>query len=490
MITIDTNIIPKDIRQVALTLEASGFEGYLVGGCVRDMIMGNTPNDYDITTNATPEQIIGIFPDTFYENNFGTVGVVINHGQEKEEVVEVTPYRTESKYSDKRHPDSVLYSNNIKDDLQRRDFTINAMAYRVASGELVDLYGGAEDIGKKLIKAVGDPKIRFEEDALRILRAIRFSATLGFHVEHNTKEAIEDMVGGLLEISSERIRDEFVKIIMSDNPMQALVLSEELGVLKYVVPELEKGIGIRQNQAHSYDVWEHNLRTLQHAADKKWPLHVRLSAIFHDISKPETRRYSAEKKDYTFYGHDVVGGRVTRQIMKRLKFPKDLVEQVSLFVRWHMFFSDTEQISLSAVRRLIANVGRENVWDLMDLRVCDRIGTGRPKEEPFRLRKYKAMVEEAMRDPVTVGMLKIDGLRIMEVTHETPGPRIGLILNALMGEVLEEPTLNTHENLVSRVTELAKLSIPELKILAEKGKDEIEEAEQEKEKQIRKKFKV
>ncbi len=490
MITIDTNIIPKDIRQVALTLEASGFEGYLVGGCVRDMIMGNTPNDFDITTNATPEQIIEIFPDTFYENNFGTVGVVINHGQETEEVVEVTPYRTESKYSDKRHPDSVLYSNNIKDDLQRRDFTINALAYRVASGELVDLYGGEEDIGKKQIKAVGEPKMRFEEDALRILRAIRFSATLGFHVEHNTKEAIKDMAGGLLEISSERIRDEFVKIVMSDNPMHALVLAEELGVLKYVVPELEKGIGIRQNQAHSYDVWEHNLRTLQHAADKKWPIHVRLSAIFHDISKPETRRYSAEKKDYTFYGHDVVGGRVTRQIMKRLKFPKDLVEQVSLFVRWHMFFSDTEQISLSAVRRLIANVGRENVWDLMDLRVCDRIGTGRPKEQPYRLRKYKAMVEEAMRDPVTVGMLKIDGLRIMEVTHETPGPKIGYVLHALLEEVLEDPTKNTTEYLESQAVLHMKRNLAELKALAEAGKLKKDEVEAGELKEIKKKFKV
>jgi tRNA nucleotidyltransferase (CCA-adding enzyme) len=484
------NNIPKDIRAVTLALEAAGFEAYLVGGCVRDMIMGKTPYDYDVTTSATPEEIISVFPKTFYENTFGTVGVVINHESEEEQVVEVTPFRTESTYSDKRHPDNVSYSKKIEDDLKRRDFTVNALAYRVSTGELVDLFGGLKDIETKTLKAVGSPEERFEEDALRIIRAVRFSASLGFHVEQNTQEAIKKMAAGLEAISNERIRDEFVKLILSNNPMNGLILAHNLGVLKYVVPELERGIGIRQNQAHSYDVWEHNLRTLQHAADKKWPLHVRLSAIFHDISKPETRRYSPEKKDYTFYGHDVVGGRVAKQIMKRLKFSKELTDQVSLFVRWHMFFSDTEQISLSAVRRLIANVGKDNVWDLMDLRVCDRIGTGRPKEEPFRLRKYKAMVEQAMRDPVTVGMLKIDGLRLMEVTHETPGPKVGYVLHALLEEVLEDPAKNTEDYLESRALLHMKREISELKKLAEAGrvkKDEVEEGEI---KKIHKKFKV
>jgi putative nucleotidyltransferase with HDIG domain len=272
--------------------------------------------------------------------------------------------------------------------------------------------------------------------------------------------------------------------------MRGLVLMKETGLLEYVVPELLQGIGVEQNQAHHFDVWEHNLRTLQHSADKKWPLHVRLSAIFHDISKPETRRFSREKRDYTFYGHDVVGGRVTREIMERLRFPKELTEKVSMFVRWHMFFSDTEQITISAVRRLITNVGKENIWELINLRICDRVGTGRPKEEPYRLRMYEAMVEQALQDPISLKMLKTDGKRIMDVTHETPGPKIGYVLHALFDEVLENPDKNTENYLDTRAKELIVLSVEDLKRLGTKGKEEMEEKNKEKVKEIRKQFKV
>jgi tRNA nucleotidyltransferase (CCA-adding enzyme) len=489
-IHIDPNLIPKNIRAVALTLESAGFEAYLVGGCVRDILMGVMPKDYDITTSAVPEQIISLFPKTFYENSFGTVGVVIQEDGNEDIIVEVTPFRTENNYSDSRHPDSVSFSLNISDDLQRRDFTMNAIAYRVLTAEVVDLFEGVQDISTKTIRAVGEANDRFSEDALRLLRAVRFSAQLGFHVEQFSRDAIIKNAHLLSKVSVERIRDEFIKIIMSDYPMHGLELAHELKILQYFLPELENGIGVQQNQAHAFDVWQHNLRTLQHAADKKWPLHVRLSAILHDISKPETRRYAHEKKDYTFYGHEVVGGRVSREILKRLRFPKEIVDRVSLFVRWHMFFSDTEQVTLSAVRRLIAHVGRENVWDLIDLRICDRVGTGRPKEEPYRLRKYMAMVEQAMRDPVTVGMLKIDGKRIMEVTHETPGPKIGYVLHALLEEVLEDPTKNTEEYLETQAMLHMKRDINELKRLSEQGKEKKDQAEQEQLKNIRRKFKV
>ncbi len=281
-----------------------------------------------------------------------------------------------------------------------------------------------------------------------------------------------------------------MKLIMTDYPMRGLVLMKETGLLEYVVPELLQGIGVEQNQAHHFDVWEHNLRTLQHSADKKWPLHVRLSAIFHDISKPETRRFSREKRDYTFYGHDVVGGRVTREIMERLRFPKELTEKVSMFVRWHMFFSDTEQITISAVRRLITNVGKENIWELINLRICDRVGTERPKEEPYRLRMYEAMVEQALQDPISLKMLKTDGKRIMDVTHETPGPKIGYVLHALFDEVLENPDKNTENYLDTRAKELIVLSVEDLKRLGTKGKEEMEEKNKEKVKEIRKQFKV
>lgn len=491
------NNVPKEAIMVIAVLQGAGYEAFLVGGCVRDLIMGIKPKDYDVTTNATPEQIIALFPKTFYENTYGTVGVVTCGEEglpvcsdETIKIIEVTPYRLETTYSDNRHPDEVVWSNNIEDDLKRRDFTCNAIAYNPVTGEVVDPFKGQNDIKDKEIRAVGDPDLRFNEDALRLMRAIRLMSQLDFDIHGVTRESIERNAHLLNNISRERVRDEFIKLVSTDFPMRGLEFMKETGLLQYVIPELLKGIGVEQNQAHRFDVWEHNLRTLQHAADKKWPLHVRLSAIFHDISKPETRRYSKEKNDYTFYGHDVVGGRVSREIMERLKFPKDLTDKVSMFVRWHMFFSDTEQITLSAVRRLITNVGKENIWDLIDLRMCDRIGTGRPKEEPYRLRMYESMVEQALQDPISLKMLKTDGKRIMDVTRETPGPKIGYVLHALFDEVLEDPSLNTEEYLDNKAKELMKLSIDELKKLGQAGKEEMEEKNKEKVAEIKKQFKV
>ncbi len=229
---------------------------------------------------------------------------------------------------------------------------------------------------------------------------------------------------------------------------------------------------------------------MQHAADKNWSLKLRLSALFHDVSKPETRKFSKEKRDYTFYGHDVVGGRVSREIMTRLKFPKETVEYVSNMVRWHMFFSDTEQITLSAVRRLITNIGKDNIWDLINLRICDRVGTGRPKEEPYRFRKYQSMIEQALTDPISLKQLKIDGSKIMSVTQETPGAKIGMILNALFAEVLEDPRRNTSEYLENRALEMQKMNTRELKDLAEKGKNIMENENEKQVSSIRKSFYV
>lgn len=489
--------IPKEVTMALALLTNAGFAAYLVGGCVRDLIMGVSPKDYDIATNATPEEIIPLFPKTFYENSYGTVGVVtcgeelgIPCLDETVKIIEITPFRLEGEYSDNRHPDQVSWSKNIEDDLKRRDFTMNSIAFNPIKNIFVDPYKGHEDIIKKTIRAVGDPDIRFGEDALRLMRAIRFKCQLNFEIDSVTRESIHKNGHLLANISRERVRDEFVKLIMTDNPSDGIRLMKELDILRFVVPELEKGVGIEQNQAHTFDVWEHNLRTLQHAADKKWPLHIRLAAVFHDISKPETRRFSKEKKDYTFYGHDVVGGRVTREIMERLHFPKEMIEKVANFVRWHMFFSDTEQITLSAVRRLITNIGKENIWDLINLRICDRIGTGRPKEEPYRLRMYESMVEQALQDPISLKMLKTDGKRIMDVTQETPGPKIGFVLHALFDEVLEDPEKNTQDYLDKRASELIKLPLPDLRKLGGKGKEEMAEKNEQMVKEIRKQFKV
>jgi tRNA nucleotidyltransferase (CCA-adding enzyme) len=486
--------IPPEIVSVVEVLEKGGYQAYLVGGCVRDLFLGRIPQDWDVTTNATPEQIIALFPKTFYENNFGTVGIVNESTEDPRlKVVEVTPYRLESGYSDFRRPDEVKFSDKLEDDLKRRDFTVNAIAISLSNGavkDVIDLYGGLKDIKDKSLITVGKPQDRFSEDALRIVRGVRLASELGFTITHETEMAIQSHASLLEKISQERIRDEFIKVIMSDRPKAGLELLDKLGILKIILPELVDTKGVEQNQAHTYDVWEHLLRSLQHAADKGWSLDIRLAALFHDIAKPATRRFSRETNQYTFYGHEVVGSRVTQNILERLRFPTKTIEKVVKLVRWHMFFSSTEQITLSAVRRMVANVGKENIWDLMDVRVCDRIGTGRPKETPYRLRKYKAMVEEAMRDPVTVGMLKLDGKRLMDVTHETPGPKIGYTLAALLEEVLEDPKLNTSEYLEKRAQELIKLPINELKSLGDKGKEKMKEVEEGDLEEIRKKHGV
>ncbi len=473
--------MPKEVSWVTETLQNKGFQAYLVGGCVRDLVVGKKPKDWDVTTNAKPEEIQSLFPKTFYENDYGTVGVVNEEtSDETLRVVEATPFRIEGKYSDGRRPDTVHWSDKLEDDLKRRDFTINAIAYDVHKGHLIDPHNGQKDIKDKTIKTVGEPSERFSEDYLRMLRAIRLATELGFTINLDTKKAIKDNAKMLSGVSRERVRDEFSKIIMSDSPMDGIILMEKLDVLKEVVPEVSVGIGVEQNGDHIYDVWEHNLRALQHSADSGWPLHVRLAALFHDVSKPETRRWSKEKNDWTFYGHDVVGGRVAKKIMERLKFSRHEVDVASKLVRHHLFFSDIEKITLSAVRRIVRNVGPENVWDLMKVRACDRIGMGRPKEKPYRLRKYEAMIEEAMRAPVSVGMLKIDGGKIMEITGEKPGPRLGWILHALLEEVLDDPERNTEKYLEERATSLAKLTDNELQKLGEKGKEK-KEAEEEKE---------
>ena len=482
------NQIPREILRVSQSIEKAGFEAWVVGGCVRDLILGRAPKDWDLTTNATPEQIQDLFENTFYTNEFGTVGVVNDDtADESLKVVEVTPYRTEGAYGDARRPDTVSFSQKIEDDLKRRDFTINALAYSPSGGQLLDLYGGIKDIQEGVVRAVGEPSERFAEDALRILRAVRISAELNFTIEEKTAAAIAKNAAQLGKISKERVRDEFVRIINSPKPMKALILARSLGLLRYMVPELEEGVGVEQNQAHSYDVFEHSVRALQHAADKGWPLEVRLAALLHDIGKPKSRRFAEDRHDWTFHGHEVIGAKMTKKILENLKFSRETTDNVVNLVRWHMFFSDPDKVTLSAVRRMIANVGKDHIWDLINLRICDRIGTGRPKEQPFRLRKYQSMIEQALRDPISVGMLKIDGKRLIEM-GEKPGPRMGWVLHALLEEVLDDPTRNTKEYLEKQVEELRKLPDNELRAKGEEGKERKGEAEEEEIKDIRKKY--
>jgi putative nucleotidyltransferase with HDIG domain len=536
---INNKLIPDYVTHVIETLEEAGFEVFLVGGCVRDIIMEREPKDWDITTKAKPEEIIPLFEKTIYENKFGTVGVCIpidfslktvlretvTHETQTEgvfdvspetsiasrasidtarhdsvephvtkyHIIEVTPYRIEAKYSDFRHPDEVLFSNAINDDLKRRDFTINALAYNPHKGQIIDLYKGQEDIKDKVIRCVGSADDRFKEDALRILRAIRFSTELDFAISYDTMQAISLNSKLIKNISMERIRDEFSKIIMSNNPVAGIGLLQKFGLLKYIIPELEEGIGCEQKGAHIYDVWEHLLHALDHASSEGWSIEVRLSALFHDIGKPRTRRWDGTKAGgkgkYTFYGHEVVGARMTKVILERLKFPKKTSDLILKLVRGHMFFSDTELITLSAVRRVVQNVGKEHIWDLMKVRECDRVGM-KKKEAPFRLRKYHAMIEEVLRDPISVSQLAINGEYLIETLHMKPGPRMGWILSALLEEVLDDPNKNTEGHLIELVKSLDMLGDAELKTLGDRGKKKQEKLEEEEIEKLHKKHGV
>ena len=508
---IKKELIPFYVTHVTEVLENAGFEAFVVGGCVRDMFLGRDIKDWDLTTSATPEEIQGLFEKTVYENTFGTVGVCIpvvtqetpvnldkNVSRDTNTIVsdeteyymvEVTPFRKEGKYSDNRHPDEVCYTRNVSEDLGRRDFTINAMAYSVEKDTIIDLYNGQSDIADKIIKTVGSPIERFSEDALRMLRAVRFSTVLDFAIEGETLAAIAEHAQLIQNISQERIRDEFVKIVESPRPAQGIALLQKLGLLTYIIPELEEGIGCHQGGAHIYDVFEHLLGAVQHAADKGYSTDIRLSALFHDIGKPRTKRTPSAKAKPTFYGHEVVGAKMTKKILERMKFSRETIDYVTNMVRRHMFFSDTEQITLSAVRRVVANVGVDHIWELMQVRECDRVGMSKT-EAPYRLRKYHAMIEECLRDPISVKQLAIDGNYLMNELQIKAGPRMGWMLNALLEEVLDDPSKNTIEILTGRLKVYEQMDDATLKALGEKGKEKKEELEGEEVGKLRKKHGV
>jgi poly(A) polymerase/tRNA nucleotidyltransferase (CCA-adding enzyme) len=488
--TISHARIPDVVLETAETLEKAGFEAYLVGGCVRDLVRGAEPKDWDLTTNAHPDEITELFPDHYFNNDYGTVGVKTEEEDPRLHVIEITPYRSESGYSDRRRPDQVLFGVSLEDDLSRRDFTINALAYRPQDQKIVDLHDGIQDLEAKRLRTVGDPVRRFNEDALRMMRAVRFSAQLGFSIDTATMAAIAEHHDLINAIAIERVAHEFLLLIDTPEPMQGVIFMQKLGLLQHIIPELEEGIGCEQGGAHAFDVFEHNLRTLQAAADKDHPTYLRMAALFHDIAKPHTRRTGGKNKKYTFFGHEVVGARMTKKIMNRLKYPREMTDLVVNFVRWHMFFADPDEVTLAAVRRTITRIGEDHIEELLNLRVCDRIGTGRPKEQPFRFRKYKAMVDEALRDPISVKMLKINGDRIMELSGEKPGKRLGLVLHALLEEALEDASKNTAEYMEKRALELLKLPENELMLLAEAGKKRQEEEEAAALKQIAREHRV
>lgn len=473
--------IPKEVKSVIDKLKKARFQAYLVGGCVRDFLREVEPEDWDVATNAKPEEIKKIFPKSFYENKFGTVTVGgLPAGKAG---IEITPFRIEEKYTDKRHPDEVKWAKTIEEDLARRDFTVNAMAM---DAEVIDPFNGQKDLENKIIRAVGKPEDRFSEDALRMIRAVRFATTLGWEINPETAEAIKKNAPWLQAISKERIRDELLKIIMAKRAADGIELLRELGLLKYIIPELEEGYKVSQNKHHIYECYEHAVFSLKYAAEKNFNEYVRLAALFHDIGKPRSKR--GEGSDATFYGHEVVGARMTAQILNRLRFSKKDIEKIVKLVRYHLFYYNVDEVTEASVRRLVRNVGKENIEELLEVRMADRIGSGVPKAEPYKLRHLKYVIERVSRDPISVKMLKVNGEDAMRALDIKPGPKIGWVLDVLLGLVLTDPKKNKKEILEKEVQKLGKLSEKELSSLAPKAKKEREKIVIKKDEMTKKKY--
>ncbi len=450
--------IPEPVIALYTTLADAGYEVYLVGGCVRDLLLNQQPKDWDFTTNATPEEILKVFPDGFYDNAFGTVGVP--QQTEEKEIVEITTFRTEREYSDNRHPSSVAWGKTIEEDLERRDFTINSMALHKKDGdwELIDPHHGQEDLEKQLVRAVGNPSERFKEDALRLMRAVRFATRFGFQIEKDTWDAIKTDAALLPMIASERVRDELMKILATDYPYEGIMMLKNAGLLVHILPELLEGERLSQarpGRHHIYDVFEHNVLSMKLCPSTD-PL-VRFATLIHDVGK--SRVVGSDQNGLViFYNHEVMGARMAYEICQRLHFSKVERDKVVKLVRWHMFSVDEHQTD-AAIRRFIRRVGVDNVQDILDLRIGDRLGSGIPehKAESWRLKEYKERIaKELGPKPFSITDMAIDGNDIMKELNIKPGPEIGRILKTLFEEVDEDLSKNTREFLLERVKELQK----------------------------------
>jgi len=506
--------IPPELLFIIENLQKKGFEAYLVGGCVRDLLLNKKAKDFDIATNALPEQIQKIFPDSLYENQFGTVAVKTNSVDKTLKIIEITTFRKEGRYSDKRHPDEIKFAKTIEEDLSRRDFTINAMAMEISITnqelrikknkktiihdskfiipKLIDPFNGQKDLKNKIIRAVGSPNERFTEDALRLIRAIRLACELNFEIEKETFEAIKRNSKLINYIAKERVKDELIKIIQTENAMEGIILLQKTNLLKQIIPELEEGIGMTQNKHHIYTLFEHLIRSLDYAAKQNYSLEVRLASLFHDIGKARTKE--GKGINATFYNHEIVGTRMLEKILERLKFPSEIKNKVLKLVRYHGFVYDPEITTDSSVRRLLLKVGKENIRELAQVREADRIGSGCPKAIPFRLRHFLFKVEKILKEmsgeQPSLKILKVNGNDVLKTLKIQPGPKVGTILNILLEEVLDDPKKNNRDYLLKRMVELNKLSDKELDSLNKKAKEKYQNLLQEEEQKIKRKYKV
>lgn len=442
--------LPPFVKNILKKFQGAGFEIYIVGGAVRDILMDKRVIDWDFTTNATPEQILELFPEGFYDNQFGTVGIAHKSSPKP---YEITTFRREIGYTDKRRPDKVEWGKSLEEDLARRDFTINALALNPQL-KLIDPFGGQEDLKNKIIRAVGNPVERFNEDALRMMRAIRIASELGFVIEEETFEAIKLHASLIQHIAAERIRDELFKILASSYPYEGMMMLRNSGLMAQILPELEETFGVEQKSPgrhHIYDVGTHSFLALKHCPSKD-PL-VRLATLLHDIGKPKTHKVTGDGV-VTFYNHEVVGARLAKGIAGRLRLSKKQRERLWTLVRWHQFTVDERQTD-SAIRRFIRRVGKENIQDMLDLRVGDRLGGG-ARETSWRLEKFKKRLEEVQKQPFSVHDLKVTGNDVMEILGIPPGPKVGEVLEKLFAEVEKDQKKNTRKYLLNRIREIGK----------------------------------
>ncbi|MBU1701811.1 MAG: HD domain-containing protein [Candidatus Eisenbacteria bacterium] len=439
--------LPTGVHKIGRWIQHAGGRMVIVGGCLRDLLLDRAIHDWDLATDLPPDQLRRAVPKSFDVGaRFGTLLIPADG-----EIFEVTTFRRESDYSDFRHPDSVEFTMELSEDLNRRDFTMNAMAWDpTAPQNLIDPHDGRTDLSHRVIRAVGEPKDRIREDALRILRAVRFAVQLDFSIEPCTLNAMSESAALVDHLSSERIRDELNKILLSPKPSTGFLLLKQIDVLRRILPEIAECDGITQNRFHAYDVFEHTLAATDAAAQDH--LIVRLATLFHDIGKPATRTV---EEDVHFYGHQFVSAQKAGAIMNRLRYSNEERRKVKHLIRHHMFFFQTEWTD-SAVRRFVRDVGMENIPDLFELRKADTAGSGKRRANASRkLQELWDRIQEVLEkdNAFSVRDLAIDGNDIMRELGVTPGRVIGDALHHLLELVLEDPELNTPESLIRELKE-------------------------------------
>jgi putative nucleotidyltransferase with HDIG domain len=437
--------VPVAVHELLGALWGAGHAAYIVGGSLRDAILGRPAKDWDLATDALPEATLAVFPDATYENAFGTVAV-----RRGDESYEITTFRSDHDYADFRRPHRVEFGTTLEVDLARRDFTVNAMAWGAQPGDapaLRDPLGGAGDVAARVLRAVGEPQRRFEEDALRMLRAVRLAATLGFEIEPDTWSAIRAAAPMAAHLSGERVATELGWILTADRPSVGLRLLRDAGLLEVVLPELAAQTGVSQNKIPGEDLWDHTLGTVDAAAPH--PI-VRLAALLHDIGKPSTAA------DGHFYGHETVGAEQTRALLERLHEPRVVIERVTHLVRYHMFRYEPSWTD-SAVRRFLGKIGPEAIDELFELREADNAGSGVDREADG-LAELRARVEaELLAGPILDrSALKIDGDDLIRELGLAPGPALGRMLDELLQRVIEDPKLNEAPTLLLLARDLTR----------------------------------